>query len=353
VSERNNFDLLRLLLAATVMLVHLHALSEAGALAPLSRYLSAEFAVQGFFVISGFLVTMSHDRSRSVLGYAEKRARRIYPAYFAVVLVAAFAGLFFSTLRATEYFGGPWLRYVAANLVFLNFLAPELPGVFQANPWRAVNGALWTIKLEVAFYLMVPILAWMARRSQPWLVALGVYAASVAYAWTFELLFLNTGQESWRVLGRQLPGQLAYFAVGMMAWWYRAWWGRPPWTPLGALGIVAVASMLLFAPAAVDLVTRPLAVGALVMSAALLLPIPGSAAVSRQGDLSYGIYIWHFPVVQVLVQAGWFAYSPVASACWAVAIVTALSWGSWRWVEKPMLRPTSHYVKAATSEEAS
>ena len=88
---RNNFDLLRLLFAATVCLVHAYDLSGYPQLAWLARVLSPASALKGFFVVSGFLVFMSFERSSSLASYARKRIRRIYPAYFTVVMLCAVA----------------------------------------------------------------------------------------------------------------------------------------------------------------------------------------------------------------------------------------------------------------------
>jgi len=180
-SDANNFDLLRFCFAAIVVLVHSHILSKRPELAFLSEYLSTELAVQAFFVASGALVFMSYERSSSLRTYFEKRARRILPAYVAIVLLCAFGGAFVTSLPLQRYFSGEWLRYVAANLAFLNFLHPTLPGVFDGNPLREVNGALWTLKIEVAFYLFVPLLGWAMRRMPSLALLAALYVLSVLY----------------------------------------------------------------------------------------------------------------------------------------------------------------------------
>jgi peptidoglycan/LPS O-acetylase OafA/YrhL len=131
----NNFDLLRLLFAGSVFLWHLYVLTRAPALEVLTLLVSSNIAVKGFFVISGFLVMMSYENSSSVREYAGKRLRRIYPAYAAVVLACAIAGAFLTALPLAAYVSVDLARYLAANLVFLNFLAPTLPGLFEGQPY--------------------------------------------------------------------------------------------------------------------------------------------------------------------------------------------------------------------------
>ena len=160
----NNFDLLRLVFASSVVFWHAYSLSRQRELEPLALLFSADLAVKAFFVVSGYLVVMSCERSSSVGDYAARRARRIYPAYAAVVLGCAIGAAFLSTLPLAEYFDARVLRYLAANLVFLNFLAPTLPGVFEGQPYTEVNGALWTLKIEVMFYVFVPVLVLLVRR---------------------------------------------------------------------------------------------------------------------------------------------------------------------------------------------
>lgn len=138
----NNFDLLRLLFAGTVCLVHVHGLSGFSELEPVTRILSSGMAVKAFFVVSGFLIFMSFERSSSLWAYARKRVRRIYPAYFTVVMLCAIGLVAVSSYNIEDYFSSAWLKYVVANLFFLNFLHPTLPGVFEANKIPEVNGAV-------------------------------------------------------------------------------------------------------------------------------------------------------------------------------------------------------------------
>jgi len=89
--SKNNLDCLRLILATIVVLFHVSALTTLPAFDFLGRWMSPHFAVRSFFVISGLLIYRSYTRSSSVTSYLEKRARRIYPAYFTVIVFAALA----------------------------------------------------------------------------------------------------------------------------------------------------------------------------------------------------------------------------------------------------------------------
>src|SRR4051812_17900850 len=139
---------MRLLLAASVILYHTAFLSRLPGLAWATGDHWGSAGIHGFFFISGFLIVASHERCRGLRDYLSKRARRIVPAYVAVVLVAALALVALSRLAPADYFTDPrWWRYVGFNLALSNFGAPTLPGVFESNFKHPVNGSLWTIKI--------------------------------------------------------------------------------------------------------------------------------------------------------------------------------------------------------------
>jgi peptidoglycan/LPS O-acetylase OafA/YrhL len=343
VSHRNNFDLLRFAFAFTVFLFHAHVLSGEAVLAPLSRYFSADFAVKAFFVVSGYLVLMSYDNSRSVRDYAGKRIRRVYPAYAAIVIACAVLGATITTLPATDYFSAGLGAYLAANLAFLNFLAPNLPGVFATNPFTEVNGALWTLKIEVMFYAAVPVIAWLCRRLGTALVLLGLYLASVAYYFALGQLAEAHGGQLYAQLQRQLPGQLCYFVAGAAGYYFGDAFARR-WRLIVPIAVAGYAGLPLLGSPALEILLKPALLAALVVYAAVGARYLGNFG--RFGDFSYGIYIVHFPLIQVLVSVGLFRSNPWLGLAAATAGVLAVAALSWHLVEKPFLRKSSHYVLA-------
>lgn len=298
----NNFDLLRFLFAGAVCLVHVYVLSGFEPLAPIARTLSSTVAVRAFFVISGFLIFMSFEQSTSIASYLRKRVRRVYPAYFVVVMLCATLLVFVSTSSPAEYFSLPLLKYVLANLVFLNFLQPTLPGVFESNLLTAVNGALWTLKIEVMFYLSVPIFAYLFRRFSRWLLLLIAYCLSVAYSEAMTVLAngLNTGM--YAELGRQLPGQLSFFMAGAVLYYYLPAFERQVRFLVPAAAVVLLVNAFQPLPW-----LYPAALAIVVVFFGLFLFV---GHFGKYGDFSYGIYILHFPLIQLLVQQGWYRNSP-------------------------------------------
>ena len=332
VHARNNFNLLRLVFALMVVLYHSIALPGLAGWDRAEGWTSigAEIGVQGFFVLSGYLVWASFERSSSLGVYAEKRARRLLPGYVAVVLVCAIAALVLVPAVRNDL--SALARYAGWNLTFLNFMAPDLPGVFAANRFPEINGALWTLKIEVMFYLILPILAFVLKiaGSSRWIVIVVIYVA--AEAWR-HLLPQQGGPMV--EIARQLPGQMSFFVTGIALC---AWREGINWrSALAPAGMVLLALSLVVPQAA------PLrAVGLGIVAVWLAVGIPRLFDAARFGDLSYGLYIVHFPIIQCVIAAGLFATPSVGFAVAAGASLLAALL-LWWLVERPALRRDSAY----------
>jgi peptidoglycan/LPS O-acetylase OafA/YrhL len=339
----NNFDLIRMVFALTVCLVHASQLSGYAELGKIAGFLSSSLAVKGFFVVSGFLIFMSFDRSSSTYSYLIKRLRRIYPAYFAVVLLCSLLLFFISTKSLGEYFSIQWFRYLATNLVFLNFLQPTLPGVFETNIISAVNGALWTLKVEVAFYVCVPALAFLFRKFTFIKSFLVIYGLSVLYVFIFMEMARKTGSDSYLELSRQLPGQMCYFIAGAFFYYHLELFERNRFHFLGA----AILALFLgkFYPLTF---LEPFALAVIVIFISLFIYVGNFG---KYGDFSYGVYILHFPILQVFLQLGILKQNP-----WLFLslVLVSLMFGAylmWNLVEKRFLphRNTRSILKRDSS----
>jgi peptidoglycan/LPS O-acetylase OafA/YrhL len=213
---KNNFDFLRLLLSMTVFLVHLSALAPFPYF-DFTSYLSSVLAVKSFFVISGFLIFKSYENKSSTSKYFSKRFFRIYPAYTAVIIACILASLFSCLYFGVENFRyQDYLKYFFANLVFLNFLHPNLPGLFSENLFTQVNGSLWTLKTEIIFYASVPIIVWIAKKNGYFLTLFTLFCLSILY----RIIFTNINTPLAQQLLNQFPSQLVYFLAGAFGFYY-------------------------------------------------------------------------------------------------------------------------------------
>ncbi|MEM9015222.1 MAG: acyltransferase [Pseudomonadota bacterium] len=346
-SPNNRFDALRLLFASLVVIGHLTLLPDLHRGTPFETFGArlAEYAVRGFFVISGALVYGSFLRSASLSDYAEKRIRRLAPAYTAIILIPTLiASLLIISLGQWRDFANI-AQYFAANMIFLNFLHPELPGLFAGHRFQAVNGSLWTIKIEVMFYAALPVIAFMLGRFKPAgsLALLGIlYIAGEAWRMVFEHLYVTENRYFWLQVALQLPGQIAYFACGMALWIYRHHVKKhlSLWGALGLSLFIACESLgLAF--------LLPAALTGLIAFAAWA---PGPVLnATRWGDLSYGVYIVHYPIIQTLIAFGLFEQNYVAACALTIALVIISALAMWRFVERPFLRQDSHYRRSEIS----
>lgn len=290
--------------------------------------------------MSGYLIAGSYDRSFSLSDYLLKRALRILPAYWAALFFSLVIGITLSKLPLASFITAPltW-RYIACNLTFTNFLQPSLPGLFLHNPsGAAVNGALWTIKIEITFYLLVPLITLWSRRFGAWKVLPPVFFASACFHAALDRLHHP-------VLAKQLPGQLCFFAIGMMI--HQSFrlidtYKRSAWMcALVALGAY-------FAVGGVAL--EAIAAGSAVLLFALLTP--PVAGPTKYGDLSYGIYVFHYPIIQTLVSVGIFDTHPKLAIYIVFFMVTILAIVSWNMLEAPSLR-LSHRKRVQYSQATS
>lgn len=336
----NNFNLLRLMFALMVAVYHAIALPGVAGWEQAEGWTSllAEIGVQGFFVLSGYLVWASLERSPTLGLYAEKRARRLLPGYVTVVLACAAAAVVLSPSARNDL--SAVAGYLGWNLAFLNFMAPGLPGVFEANRFSEINGALWTLKIEVMFYIILPLLAWLLRRAgtHRWMWFVAIYIAAEVWRAVLEQMGAQQGG-IWTELSRQLPGQMSFFVTGIALC---AWRDDLNWrSMLAPMGVILLAVSIAFPQA------EPVrAAGLGVFAVWLAVGIPRLFDAARFGDLSYGLYIVHFPIIQCVIAAGLFDEAPALGLAAAGGASVLLALLLWRLVERPALRRDSAYRRA-------
>ena len=339
--RQNNFDLLRLLFAGTVCLVHVYELSGYQELAWVKNVLSSAVAVKSFFVVSGFLIFMSYERSGSILSYSAKRARRIYPAYFTVVTGCAIGLCLLSTRPFDQYFSMEFVRYVTANLTFLNFLGPSLPGVFEGHRFAAVNGALWTLKIEVMFYAVVPLCVYFFRRFGVLPVMTAVYIGAVGYT----IIMVELSHTSFHAAGyylqlsRQLPGQMSYFMAGAFFYYFFKVFERHTFLFLTAAVLILFMGRLFPGSLVFNEILYPMGLATGVVFCGMCFYLGNFG---KYGDFSYGVYIIHFPLIQSLLVL-WPGMSPWTFFMISILLASVISVMLWHLVEKHFLLKGSHY----------
>jgi peptidoglycan/LPS O-acetylase OafA/YrhL len=156
----NNFNLIRMLAASAVLVSHAWPMVYGdGAVEPLEAltgYSLGTFAVYVFFALSGFFISASFARSESVFGFVAARCLRLFPGLaVSLLLVALVMGPMVTSLSWTQYLA-QWKTWTFLlrneTLVSVQY---TLPGVFEANPFPAVEGSIWTLIQEAMCYGLV------------------------------------------------------------------------------------------------------------------------------------------------------------------------------------------------------
>jgi peptidoglycan/LPS O-acetylase OafA/YrhL len=328
-----NFDTIRLIAAASVIFSHAFLIADGhDKNEPFVRLTGAIIGIHGVFVfliISGFLVTQSLKNSFSLRHFAWKRLLRIYPALAICALVSAFLiAPFFSDLSLRGYlssFSG--VKYVAKVLLLhQTYAIPTVKFYDQEiqNLGHGVNGSLWTISMEIYCYLILFFLAALELVSIQ-IALLGLFAGSVVLALSLAV----TLPLSEVTLGLFYVGPS--FCAGVSMYFIHAKFGLSRRIALGCL-----IGLVLFAPTGHLMVVSPIFATYPVIYLGMSPSIPLGNA-TRFGDLSYGTYLYGWPITQVVRSmvgtslSGWglFLISlPFAMAC---------GWLSWHLVEKHAL----------------
>lgn len=332
--DRNHFTLVRWILASAVIFTHAFDLTGASGGDPMLPILGVAvsgLAVDGFFVVSGFLVAMSLERSRSLVSFAAARFLRIYPALAVVLVLSALAlGPAMTSLPLQTYFSDPAIYvYAIQNLIPITFTY-DLPGVFTENPFgSAVNGSLWTIRFEIYCYAILAMIAFLGLyRPLGWSAAavaiLALHAVTTILGLTPEGGWLGLTLEQ---LGRLLP----CFAIGVGLYLFRkrvllSWW----------IAILLLALWWASANTPIVHLVRTFAFAYLILCVAFLTART-SAPLSKLPDYSYGIYIYAFPVQQALIATE-IAADPYSNMIASFFITTILAGFSWNFIEKPALK---------------
>lgn len=333
--RRNSLSALRLLLAGTVALAHTLDLGF-GSQPQAGSTDFGSLAVDGFFVLSGFLVARSYLRLDSLRRFAWHRALRILPGFWACLLGT---GLVVAPLLAV-LLGRPWTSvfsgedsawsYVVANagLVMTQFTVAGLPGT--ATSTDQLDGSLWTLAFEASCYAALGVLGVLGvlRRRR------GLVLVLVAVLWALTAAPL-AGLD---VLGHPLlqrlhgPDVLRFGLVFLLGAAAHLHADRVP-----VRGVLALAGAgLVVAGLALLPDYRALAAPAfayVVLYAVVRLPLRWDPP----WDLSYGVYVWHWPVAQLLTAAGAAALTRAPFVLLGLAVTAVLAAASWTLVERPAL----------------
>ena len=330
--DNNRFDFLRIVAALLVLYSHCYPLFTEGLSDPLANTPFVSFGALGvamFFVISGHLVTDSLIRSENVFEFLAKRILRIYPGLIAACIFSVFiVGLVFTPFGLWEY-----ISHAQTNLYWLTAtgfdIQYNLPLVFAENPKKhTVNGSLWTIKYELICYLTAA--AFLTFRRTRRTIALLLLATLVIsgllrhYAAPNSPFDLYLGLDYYHITLGLLFFTGATFSVF-----------KNQLQPSIVL-IIAQAAIWFVLPESGRFIIFHTLIASLVLYLGyfgLFLPKINP----RIGDLSYGTYLFAFPIQQSLIALGMRELGFWPFVLLSVILTLAIAFVSWHLIEKPML----------------
>ena len=317
----NALNAIRLLLAVFVVVDHSYK-AATGRPGPWAHM--GDFAVEGFFAISGYLIAGSRARM-GMRPFLWRRGLRLMPAYWALLLFTAFVVAPLSTVMThTAYDWASGAEYVVNNsLLFTTQMGiggtPE--GVAYFGLW---NASTWSLPFEAAAYVMFGLLLAMP--------GFGRRAAAIACL----ALSAATAVQGITGIGMNVTPDLtrlwSFFAAGALLWFVRE---RLQMTFAAGAGTAVIVVGTLLLDRSVYFAIAPVPVTFLLLWLGARLSI----RVGARNDISYGVYLFAFPLQQLMAVAGvpgavgleWFAVL-------SVAVTVPVAWASWLLVERPSMR---------------
>jgi peptidoglycan/LPS O-acetylase OafA/YrhL len=322
--RRNSLNFLRLVLAVSVVISHSWPLDGYGKNPGVGNQLLGDWAVDGFFAISGYLILSSRLNSRSLIDFFWRRVLRIWPAFLVALVLVAFVAAPVSVfvLHDGTYYPLSAVTYVAHNSALVIgqlSIRGTLGGVPGTPNW---NAPLWTLAYEFCCYIAIALIATIVpRRFLGIAVLVGlVGATTICCLRVFTHVPVPESVFALARLG-------SFFTAGSALLMFRARVPMRLWLAILAL-VISVA--LVFAQVFNVFGAIPFAY--LLMYLGITLPLQ---AVGARNDFSYGMYIYAYPVQLLIVIALGPRGVPVGVyILLSILLAAPLAIGSWFLVER-------------------
>ena len=341
----NNFDLIRLLAALEVAIHHTlkhfdltdHWLFHSTSWLP---------GVPIFFFVSGFLISRSYENNSRIAEYSRNRALRIYPALVLCTILAVISAFATGYLSTQSFSPSHFAAWILGQVTVFQFYGPDFMRGFGSG---VLNGSLWTVTVELQFYVLIPMIYWMLTRASKsrgqrmamlsvlillFIVPNVIFQqlklndqfsdhllmklAHVSFLpWVYMFMLGIFAQQNFLkihqfVRGRAVPIACAYALISYLTIHYFGWTtGNEIHPALFPLLAVTVLSLAYTVPTLSD-------------------------RILHKNDISYGVYIYHMPIVNIMMYYG--LVSQFGYAALALIFTVVASICSWFFVEKIAIR---------------
>ena len=359
--SENNFDLIRLFAATEVAVLHIFSYLSPQIYShptPLQdaviRLLEMFPGVPTFFFISGFLISRSYERVGSLREYARNRSLRIFPALYVCVAVNLLMVWATGYLAANGVGFGQVLLLYIAKTTFFQFYNPDFMRHFGDG---VLNGSLWTVCVELQFYFLIPLVYKLLPGGNKRATNIVLIALIVVSIVCNRLLYANQHEFAdsnyWKLARVSFLPWFYMFLTGVLV--QKNFETVCRFLPRNSFFIyvpiyIAYSALMLSLGFSFHNDISPLLYFPLV--AAVLASAYSAPTLARRllngNDLSYGIYIYHVPFMNMFLFYGWLNNSLYTAVVMVLTIAAAAI--SWFAIERPSLRQkhrTMHPVPAA------
>lgn len=325
--KKNSLNALRLVLATLVIVSHSWPLGGYGEDPGFGGQDLGDWAVAGFFVTSGFLIAGSRMNSRSFGDYLWRRFLRIYPAFVVVLLAVAFIFAPLSILLdgTGAYSWVDGALYVVKNLgLYVTQLGID-GTLTTANYPYSWDGPLWTLAYEFACYIIIGALISVVPRRYVGRATIALFAAGT-FATAVHVL-MGVGGDGAAV---RLVRLATYFAAGSIIYLYRERIPTRGWVA-GVAGALVIGSIL----TGTFQVFAGLPLAYVMLYAGIRLPL---SKIGRKNDISYGMYIYAFPIQQLIaIATAGTSLTLLPYVALSIVLTVPFAWASWLAIERPAM----------------
>jgi len=345
---RNSFNLLRHIAAILVVYGHSYPLSGNGTIDKIQEFSrgifpSAQIGVFIFFSISGYLIAMSLERSNSYINFLWKRFLRIMPGLaVCICFIILIIGPISTVLSTAAYFTSPQTYAFFKALKIFPEYPNYLPGVFETLPVKLVNGSLWTLAYEVTLYLiLMTIRIVFGKRTKTVILGILVLLWASFFVWHDPITSLTQPLRFIHLNLGELINFGLYFFIGSASFYYKNHLKYNVYYLLIGLGMIMfvywLSSTMNLIPLSSIVWIRYILLPYVIFFIALQFDT--HELLEKAGDLSYGIYIYSFPIQQFLqLKLGSYHFSSEIMFLIALLVIIPIAIFSWRLVENPALQ---------------
>ncbi|TGV04422.1 acyltransferase family protein [Flavivirga rizhaonensis] len=339
IHKQNNFDFLRFMFALFVVISHAYPLSGSSEEAQWiykitnGQIVLASIGLNGFFVISGFFIFQSLQRSKTLKSYFKKRFLRLFPGLFILLILSILMVPFLYQGSIPLLSNKQFYTYLPNNLNLYNFQS-GIKGVFDSNNYHAINGSLWTLRYEFSLYIALAFLFYLKGR-------LSLVKGLLLISFFMFFILFNFCLD--RFSGASVFGMQGYHILNFSAFFM----GGSFLASVGFDAIKKESSLFFVVAIAVSLIILLASIyfnfysniKHLMFTLLILLigymNIPILQSFGKIGDMSYGIYIYSFFIQQIFMVV--FKFDLYELMIYSVIASIILGYLSWHLVEKKAL----------------